>query len=138
MSKLCTPTIGKLKLLNNFFKILLFNSKKMRSSRITHQPPCSRHANERARRRVSLCLIQSHSSVSFLFFPSPPTTHPPGCAYCLVFTPSRLARRQLRVVEFLPRAHMRKWNRLKCEFVLWRRSINGNGAAAGRETRAHI
>lgn len=38
-------------------------------------------------------------------------------------TPSR---HQLRV-QFLPPLHMRKWNRLKCEFVLWRRSINGNG-----------
>lgn len=56
----------------------------------------------------------------FRFFLSPfRTPPPPGCF------PNPL-RHQLRV-EFLPQAHMRKWNRLKCEFVLWRRSINGRG-----------
>lgn len=58
---------------------------------------------------------------------------PPGC---LVLGDP--ARHQVRV-EFLPQAHMRKWNRLKCEFVLWRRSINGSGIGVRRKnTRAHF
>lgn len=82
-------------------------------------PAVSPRENANKTRRVGLCLIHAHSSVSFSL------AAPPGCLL-LSFHPFPLVRRQLRV-EFLPQPHMRKWNRLKCEFVLWRRSINGNG-----------